>query len=208
MKAIPKHRIDALTDGIYAIVMTILVLEIKLPAQAHYGTAAELVQALAKLGHEFLAYAISFFVLAAFWRADASTRGADEAARGHLGWWMLRLFFITCVPISTSIVGSYGNLAPAVWLYALNMIMVAATGWAQAEMAPDEPNLLRGTRIRLGILIGSALLSAAVSLVAPAMAMYAYLLNVAAPALTAWRERASLPSRRADAASDAVADKS
>jgi uncharacterized membrane protein len=193
MRAIPKHRIDALTDGIYAIVMTILVLEIKLPAQVHYGTATELVQALAKLGHEFLAYAISFFVLAAFWRGEVTSRGPDEASHRHAGWWMLRLFFITCIPISTSVVGSYGNLAPAVWLYAANMIMVAATGWAMAEMTPDEPHLRRATRIRLGLLIGSALLSAAVSLIAPGMAMYAYLLNVAAPALAARRVRASAP---------------
>jgi TMEM175 potassium channel family protein len=192
MKAIPQHRIDALTDGIYAIVMTILVLEIKLPAQAHYNTAAELVQALAKLGHEFLAYAISFFVLAAFWRGEASARGSDEgAAHDRTSWWILRLFFITCIPISTGVVGNYGHLAPAVWLYAANMILVAATGWAMAEMAPDEPHLVRGTRIRLGVLIGSALLSAALSLVAPGVAMYAYLLNVAAPALAAWGNRAS-----------------
>jgi hypothetical protein len=58
-------------------------------------------------------------------------------------------------------------------------------------MAPDEPHLVRGTRIRLGVLIGSALLSAALSLVAPGVAMYAYLLNVAAPALAAWGNRAS-----------------
>jgi TMEM175 potassium channel family protein len=195
MRAIPKHRIDALTDGIYAIVMTILVLEIKLPAQAHYTTATELVAALAKLGHEFLAYAISFFVLAAFWRGEALARGAPEnASPGHTGWWILRLFFITCIPISTGVVGNYGNLAPAVWLYAANMILIAATGWAMAEAAPDEPHLQRGTRIRLGLLIGSALLSAALGLVAPALAMYAYLLNVAAPALAAWRDRASPPA--------------
>jgi uncharacterized membrane protein len=190
MKGLPKHRIDALTDGIYAIVMTILVLEIKLPPQAHYATAAELVQALARLGHEFLAYAISFFVLAAFWRADASTRGGpEEAARGHAGWWLLRLFFITCIPISTGVVGNYANLTPAVWLYALNMILVAATGWVMAEMAADEPHRLRGTRIRLGALIVAALLSAVLSLVAPGFAMYAYLLTAAAPALAAWSER-------------------
>jgi uncharacterized membrane protein len=195
MKTIPKHRIDALTDGVYAIVMTILVLDIKLPAQADYGSAAELVAALGKLGHEFLAYAISLFVLAAFWRGEASARGGpEEASDRHAGWWILRLFFITCVPISTSIVGSYGHLAPAVWLYAANMILVTVPGLVMAELAPDESQLRRATRIRLGLLIVSALVSVAVSLAAPTIAMYAYLINAAAPALTAWRDRASAPA--------------
>jgi len=180
---------DALTDGLFAIVMTILVLDIHLPPHAHYGDAQELVRAIAALGPQILAYGISFFVLALFWRGLASMRSdGDHIPEKHTGWWIVHLFIMTCVPVTTGIVGAYGNFAPAVWLYAANMILGALTAWGLAMTSPGR-HRLHATAIRLALLASSALLSVVLSFFDPANAMWAYLLNAAAPFSTAQWER-------------------
>ena len=61
------HRSEALTDAIYAVVMTQLVIELKLPDHTLIQGANALAQALADLLPKVLAWIVSFFVLAFFW---------------------------------------------------------------------------------------------------------------------------------------------
>ena len=61
------YRGEALTDAIYAVVMTLLVIELKLPDHTLIHGANALAQALADLLPKVLAWVISFFVLAFFW---------------------------------------------------------------------------------------------------------------------------------------------
>ena len=61
------YRIEALTDGVFAIAMTLLVIELKLPDPHAIRSAAELAQALANLSPKAIAWTISFCVLAFFW---------------------------------------------------------------------------------------------------------------------------------------------
>ena len=60
------HRVEALTDGIYAVAMTLLVIELKLPDHSQIHGADDLAQALANLLPKVLAWVISFGVLAFF----------------------------------------------------------------------------------------------------------------------------------------------
>ena len=62
----PTNRLEALADGVFAIVMTLLVLELGVPVVAE-ATNAEIGEALAEMWPEFLIYALSFLVLGAFW---------------------------------------------------------------------------------------------------------------------------------------------
>jgi uncharacterized membrane protein len=59
-----KHRLEALSDGIFAIVMTLLVLEIKAPANVPHG---QLGHTLALLSHDWIALAVTFVLSARFW---------------------------------------------------------------------------------------------------------------------------------------------
>ena len=61
------QRSEALTDAIYAVVMTLLVIELKRPDHTLIHGANALAQALADLLPKVLAWVISFFVLAFFW---------------------------------------------------------------------------------------------------------------------------------------------
>jgi len=98
-----------------------------------------------------------------------------------MGWSMVYLFFITSVPFSSSVVGHYGDLPPAVWLYAANLIVVAALSLRlRAEIMPGQERSARTGRFRLWFFMATAFASILISLVAPGYAMTAYLLNIVA----------------------------
>lgn len=180
MRTFPKSRLDALTDGVFAFAMTLLVLELRLPSDAAIRDGAELIAQLRALRPQYLAYLISFFVLAAQWRGHIELRHAEEVARNVLGWSLAYLFFITSVPFSTSVVGRYGDLPPAAWLYAANMIVVGALllRLRMAEAVPEHRAGIGIGNARILMFMATAIVSVLISLLAPGYAMYAYLLNI------------------------------
>lgn len=180
MRTFPRSRLDALTDGIFAFAMTLLVLEIRLPPDLPIHDSAELIARLKTLRSEYLAYLISFFVLAAHWRANIELRRREDISRDTLMWSITYLFFITSIPFSSSVVGHYGDLPPAVWLYAGNLVIVAALVLylRTLEIVPEHRRYARLGHARMAFFMATAMLSALISLVAPGYAMYAYLLNI------------------------------
>ncbi|WP_137045022.1 TMEM175 family protein [Pseudolabrys sp. FHR47] len=191
MKTFPKARIDALTDGIFAFAMTLLVLEIRLPPDAVVKDSAELLARLQALVPEYLVYIISFFVLAAQWRVEIGLRRVEEVSQEAVSWSIVYLFFITSVPFSSGVVGRHGDLPPAVWLYAANMIAAAAVSLRlrALEVVPEHRARARADNIGTAVFIASALLSVALSFIEPRHAMYAYFLNFLAVPLSRWRGR-------------------
>ncbi len=187
MRTFPKSRIDALTDGIFAFAMTLLIIEVRLPPELSIRNSAELIGQLRSLWPEYLAYMISFFVLAALWRADAELRRLEQVSEGIVRLSIFYLFFITSVPFSTSLVGHYGDLPPAVWLYAANLIAVASLSLrlrASEIVVPAQQLLARAGKTRMLFLITTAIGSVLISLIAPRYSMYAYMLNIVAGPLT------------------------
>lgn len=188
MHTFPKSRVDALTDGIFAFAMTLLVLEVRLPPDVPTHDSAALIAALRALAPQYITYVISFFVLAAHWRGEIELRRVEEVTRAGLGWVTIYLFFITSVPFSSSVVGRYGDLPPAVWLYAANLIIVAALSLRlrALEILPEHRARAQAGNIRTAVFIASALLSVALSFVAPGHAMFAYFLNFLSEPLVRW----------------------
>lgn len=62
-----KNRVEAFSDGIFAIIITLLVLEIKVPHIHEYNSAIELRQSLTALLPKFFSWIISFFTVAVIW---------------------------------------------------------------------------------------------------------------------------------------------
>jgi uncharacterized membrane protein len=194
---LPKARLDALTDGIFAFAMTLLVLDLRLPDDFVPKDSAALLAGLLVQSDHLVAYVISFMVLALRWLGQARVRsGPDEASGSYARLLLLYLFFITLMPFSTMVVGRYGNLAPAVWLYAANMIAASALGWGLAVVARREGRLVGalGSGVGSAMLVGAALLSALLSLIAPNWAMYAYFLMLLVPAARRIRGSARVES--------------
>jgi uncharacterized membrane protein len=111
---ISKGRLDALTDGVFAFAMTLLVVKFDLPEDFHPKSAAELISGLLGLGGAFIAYVVTFLVLATFWLGRARTKDEPEEASSAYAWSvLLHLFFVTILPFSMIVVGRY-DLWPAI----------------------------------------------------------------------------------------------
>lgn len=188
---IPKNRLDAFTDGVFAFAMTLLVVNVRLPDDFNPKTSDELLAGLARITDSFIAYIITFLLLAMFWTGQAGNREEPEKASDAYAWTLLcHLFFVTLLPFSMLLAGRYDFL-PAIWIYGGNLIFLGVTSLAITLVIERDigHRLITSGRIELVVLIASALLSMAIAVFAPDAAMYAYLLNLAPPLCRRWARK-------------------
>ena len=185
-----KARLDTLSDGIFGVAMTLLILDVRLPDDFHPADAGELINGLANLWPKFFPYLLSFGVLGLRWLANVEVRTrAEFVNREYVNWWLLYLVLITCVPFTIIVVGRFGHFAPAIWLYAGHTLLVTIIGLQLTAITPGlEPgDHLRHRQTSALLLIGSSLLTIAVSFVSPRLALYGLALNFTAPLIRKWR---------------------
>jgi uncharacterized membrane protein len=92
----PKARLDALTDGVFSVAMTLLVLDVRLPDDFHPVHDGEFLQGLVSLWPKFLPYVLSFGVLGLRWIASIEIRSRTESFnREYVNWWLVYLLLIT-----------------------------------------------------------------------------------------------------------------
>src|SRR5476649_1880357 len=187
-----KARLDTLSDGIFAVAMTLLILDVRLPDDFHPKDARDLLHGLADLWPKFLPYVLSFGVLGLRWIANIELRSkAEYVNREYVNWWLLYLLLITCVPFSTIVVGRFAHFAPAIWLYAGHTLLIAAVWLRLFSITPhlEEGDHLRHRQLSAMLLIATSLLAIALSFVNPRVALWALALNFAAPLLKKWSHR-------------------
>ena len=179
-----KMRLDTLSDGVFAVAMTLLVLDVRLPEDFHPRDGGELTEALIGLWPKFFPYLLSFAVLGLRWLANIEVRSrAEYLDREYVNWWLLYLLLITCVPFSTLVVGRYGSLAPAIWLYAGHTLLITLVGQRMVSATPHlEPGgHLRMRQISALLLMAASLLAIAVSFFSPHLALWAFALPLVVP---------------------------
>lgn len=119
-----KGRIQALSDGVFSIVMTLLVLELISIEVTGAGSSAELHKALLELWPKVLSYAISFAVAAVFWVAQhGDLHHMSHTDNRYLWLNIFFLFWISLLPFSAALLGEHHQYAIAVVLYGCNMIL-------------------------------------------------------------------------------------
>lgn len=136
-------RLDALTDGIFAIAMTILVLNINAPDLPDGADTATVFRALGSLVPQVLSYVLSFYILAQMWinnnRLKNRFRGT---ALGHIWLTMTSLLLICLIPFSTSLVDNHnGNLA-AELVFHVNLLLAGLAFYAQWLFAVKDRRLI------------------------------------------------------------------
>jgi TMEM175 potassium channel family protein len=117
-------RIGALSDGLFAIAMTIIVLEIRVPAvEAH--TDAALLGAIGQLGPRFLTYFLSFLTLGIFWNAQHAQLNYVARADRHFAWLeLVYLSIVALMPFSTSLLAEFIDVRVAFLVYWLNLYLL------------------------------------------------------------------------------------
>src|SRR5262245_1091147 len=116
-----KGRLEAFSDGVVAIIITIMVLELKVP----HG---EDLEALHPLGHVFMSYVLSFLYVGIYWNNHHHLLHAARHVDGRILWANLHLlFWLSLFPFVTHWVGETGFAA---WPLALYGVVLLCAGLA------------------------------------------------------------------------------
>lgn len=112
-------RLEAFSDAVIAIIMTIMVLELKVP----HGTSFEDLRPLLPI---FLAYILSFINLGIYWNNHHHMLHATKKVNGKVLWAnMLLLFWLSLVPFTTGWMGENHFAALPSSIYGINLLLCA-----------------------------------------------------------------------------------
>jgi uncharacterized membrane protein len=180
-----KHRIEALADGIFAVAMTLLVLDIKMPETVSYASDADLWRKLVALEHAIASYAISFAMLSVYWVAHHfQFHYVQRTDRGLLWINLYLLLTIALVPFTTDLVGDNVHLVLPALLYGVNLLLIAGAFIGQAEYLRRHrhlggPELAAGAsallRRRAWLMTIVPIASMGIAFYSPRLALYLYL---------------------------------
>lgn len=119
-------RITALADGVFAIVMTLLVLGIDMPEVPSEELGDRLVREILWVWPKLVAFIVSFLVLGIYWVGHHTQFHFMKGVNRNVLWLNILFFMFVClVPFSTRVVGHYGTQGIALWLYAANLILIS-----------------------------------------------------------------------------------
>jgi len=174
---IPKHRLEALSDGIYAIALTLLVLELRLPAELPSEGDAELGNALLHLLPKLFAWVLSFWVIALFWLAQQRLYRLCAHLDGALvGLELSQLALISLFPFSNALLGEHGGRVLTSGIYAAHLLALALLSWRRTshflrhpelQAAEMTPALVRTLRVRSRLLAACTFATFALAFVVP-----------------------------------------
>jgi uncharacterized membrane protein len=158
------ERLAALSDGIFAVAMTLLVLDIHVPERADIHDEQALLHALTLLAPRFLVYLMSVMTLGIFWVGQQTQFNNLERSDRHFTWInILFLAAISVMPFSTGLLASYIAYRSALLIYWLNILfpgLLLYAGWRCAitsSLQKDETSHEVVCAIEKRILIAQAL---------------------------------------------------
>lgn len=184
MRRYRTNRLEAFSDGVLAIAITLLVLELGVPEI----DGGNLIEALLAQWHEYLAYLVSFSTIGAIWVAhSAVTEYLEEVDATTLRLNLLLLFFVSLLPFTTRLLAEYFEVPDAervaVTIYGLNLLLasVVLSGmWQWARHAGlvsgvNRDEELRFLTRRLAPGLGGYVVIILVGIFQPTLAVLGYL---------------------------------
>lgn len=180
-----KHRIEALVDGIFAVAMTLLVIDLRLPEHARLASEAALQGALHSLIPNLISWIISFFVLAIFWMAHHRLYSYVRHADPSLLWLtIVALAGASLLPFASAVNSQFASLTGQA-IYSGVMALMAVALLLMARHIYHHPALCahpltlgayRATQVRsIGVIL-IATTAIAISAVQPGTANFAFFL--------------------------------
>ncbi len=157
LSGISPDRLSGITDGIFSVGMTLLVLGLVVPTlNGAATTEGQLLEAVRRLGPNALVYTTSFMTLGIFWLGRGTQLGHLERSNRNYVWiHLVFLFAATMVPFSTLLLARYYWLRVALIEYWLNILLLGLAILAALEYGlrahlfkeeepPDLASLMRG----------------------------------------------------------------
>ncbi|WP_264549668.1 TMEM175 family protein [Flavobacterium sp. N2820] len=114
-----KNRLEAFSDGVLAIIITIMVLEFKVPEDTTF-------EAVVKLSHKFLSYILSFIYVGIYWNNHHHLIHSLKNVNGKILWANLHLlFWLSLIPFTTAWIGEHHFAPFPMMLYGIVLLMNA-----------------------------------------------------------------------------------
>ncbi|MBI4526674.1 MAG: DUF1211 domain-containing protein [Deltaproteobacteria bacterium] len=140
---IGKNRIEALSDGVFAIVMTLLILEIHVPNLPPNAPNVQVAPALIALWPKFASYMVTFVSLGFFWVGHHIMYHAIRRADRILLWLNIFFFmFVSLLPFSTSVLNAFPQAFIAPFFFGTNLAIIGWILFFQWSYANSQPGML------------------------------------------------------------------
>lgn len=118
-------RLEALSDGVFAVAMTLLVLDLKAPTAQAIHSEADLWTALVVLSPKLLTYLMSFVTLGIFWLGQQAQFNLLERSNRDVVWVHIAFLMIVClVPFSTALLSEFMEYRAALLAYWANIFLL------------------------------------------------------------------------------------
>ncbi len=162
---IKTGRLEALVDGVFAIAMTLLVFNIHLPELPKTASAHDLLLSLVTILPSIASFAISFIILGMFWVGHHTEFRFIKKLDHKLIWYnIFYLLFISFLPFTAQLLGSYHNNQVAIIVYGLHLIIMVVIHYLMWQHAKNHANLLTDNMdLRIHALVNRLTLFAVVS---------------------------------------------
>ncbi|HRH43218.1 MAG TPA: TMEM175 family protein [Pyrinomonadaceae bacterium] len=122
-------RLEAFSDGVFAIIVTLLIFEVRVPALTDLSNSGVL-NALVSIAPKGVSFAMSFFTVAIFWVTHHHVFSRITHSNWKLMWFNnALLFWLAIVPFTTAFIGNYPTQSVVVALYATILTLAALTFW-------------------------------------------------------------------------------
>lgn len=154
-----KSRIEALSDGVFSITMTLLVLKLEVPEVMHHSSNQQMLQQLLALGPQFATYVVTFLVAGAFWFLHHLTFHFIGQMNGVLVWVnLIFLMFVALLPFSAGLMGHLLIHPVSQLFYFGNQLAIAAVlnaHWLYAKhkglVETIDPTRASRLTVRIGV---------------------------------------------------------
>jgi uncharacterized membrane protein len=159
MDFLPKGRLDAFADGVFAIVITLLVLDLAIP-----DVSENLLSGLLQEWPVFLAYIISFAFVGSVWISHSSITALMKQETPHsYRLTLLMLFFVSLIPFTTKLMAFYLSHPPTIpELYGLDLLSASLTINAFARSALSVPVTIYGLDLLAASVVLNAIMRSAI----------------------------------------------
>ena len=158
------ERLAALSDGIFAVAMTLLVLDLHGPAKEAVHTEHDLWRALGAMSPQLLTYLMSFLTLGIFWNGQQAQLNRFARGNRHITWLHIAfLAFVSIMPFSTRLLAEFIAYRIALLFYWLNIVLLGLVlylSWlyaSRARLLKDDTTPEIAKAIERRIFIGQAL---------------------------------------------------
>jgi|SRR4051794_24249072 uncharacterized membrane protein len=124
------ERLAALSDGVFAIAMTLLVLDLRVPVSTAIQSEIQLWFALIALAPRLVAYGLSFMTLGIFWVGQQTQLNSFAHSDRTLAWIHIGfLLAVSLLPFSTGLLAEFFTYRVAVVIYWLNLLLLGVMLW-------------------------------------------------------------------------------